>query len=165
MAPLYSISKIERRRSMEKRKHPKAEITTKLAQANDLAAQGKPQSEIARALGVSVITLHRWRKLPSRSNGSSGMDQAPQTPRKFTAAAFGDRSAPRKDEHRRGIASRACDDGWTSHEASSQSRLAPFWLRHCPCFTFPAYHLPAARLRLLATFVQRRHARMIASAL
>jgi putative transposase len=29
-----------------------------------LATQGKPQSEIARTLGVSVMTLHRWRKAP-----------------------------------------------------------------------------------------------------
>jgi putative transposase len=64
---------------MKKRKRPKAEITTKLAQADDLAAQGKLQSEIARALGVSVMTLYRWRKLPSGLNGSSQMDQTPQT--------------------------------------------------------------------------------------
>jgi putative transposase len=38
------------------------EIATKLAQANKLATQGKLQSEIARTLGVSVMTLHRWRK-------------------------------------------------------------------------------------------------------
>jgi transposase len=38
------------------------EIATKLAQANDLATQGKLQSEIAPTLGVSVMTLHRWRK-------------------------------------------------------------------------------------------------------
>jgi putative transposase len=64
---------------MKKRKHPKAEIAAKLAQADDLAAQGKLQSEIARALGVSVMTLHRWRKLQSGSNGLSRIDQAPQT--------------------------------------------------------------------------------------
>jgi len=40
------------------------EIASKLAQANDLATQGKLQSEIARTLGVSVMTLHRWRKAP-----------------------------------------------------------------------------------------------------
>jgi putative transposase len=40
------------------------EIATKLAQANDLATQGKLQSEIVRTLGVSVMTLHRWRKAP-----------------------------------------------------------------------------------------------------
>ena len=47
-----------------KKKHSRAEIATKLAQANDLATQGKLQNEIARTLGVSVMTLHRWRKAP-----------------------------------------------------------------------------------------------------
>jgi transposase-like protein len=46
--------------------HSRAEIASKLAQANDLATRGKLQSEIARALGVSVMTLHRWRKAPPR---------------------------------------------------------------------------------------------------
>jgi len=48
----------------KQKRHSKVEIATKLAQANDLAGQGKPQSEIARTLGVSVMTLHRWRKAP-----------------------------------------------------------------------------------------------------
>ena len=53
--------------AMAKRKrHSRVEIATKLAQANDLATQGKLQSEIARTLGVSVMTLHRWRKAPPR---------------------------------------------------------------------------------------------------
>src|SRR5262249_22646493 len=47
---------------MAKRKHSRFEIATKLAQAKELATQGKLQSEIARTLGVSVMTLHRWRK-------------------------------------------------------------------------------------------------------
>ncbi len=47
---------------MAKRKHSRLEIATKLAQANELATRGKLQSEIARTLGVSVMTLHRWRK-------------------------------------------------------------------------------------------------------
>jgi putative transposase len=46
----------------KKRKHAKAEIAGMLAQADDLATQGKIQSEIARTLGVSIMTLHRWRK-------------------------------------------------------------------------------------------------------
>jgi putative transposase len=46
----------------KKKRHSRLEIATKLAQANDLATQGKLQSEIARTLGVSVPTLHRWRK-------------------------------------------------------------------------------------------------------
>jgi putative transposase len=47
---------------MAKKKHSRLEIATKLAQANELATRGKLQSEIARTLGVSVMTLHRWRK-------------------------------------------------------------------------------------------------------
>src|SRR5215831_18347932 len=49
----------------KKKRHSRVEIATKLEQANDLATQGKLQSEIARTLGVSVMTLHRWRKAPS----------------------------------------------------------------------------------------------------
>ena len=48
----------------KKKRHSRAEIATKLAQANDLSTQGKLQSEIARTLGVSVMTLHRWRNVP-----------------------------------------------------------------------------------------------------
>jgi len=51
--------------AMPKRKrHSRVEMATKLAQANELAMRGKLQSEIARILGVSVMTLHRWRKAP-----------------------------------------------------------------------------------------------------
>jgi putative transposase len=46
----------------KKKRHSRVEITTKLAQAKDLATQGKLQREIASTLGVSVMTLHRWRK-------------------------------------------------------------------------------------------------------
>ena len=51
--------------AMPKRKrHSRMEMSTKLVQANELATQGKLQSEIARILGISVMTLHRWRKAP-----------------------------------------------------------------------------------------------------
>ena len=46
----------------KKSKHSKAEITAKLAQADQLATQGKQQSDIARAIGVSIMTLHRLAK-------------------------------------------------------------------------------------------------------
>jgi putative transposase len=93
----------EKGHSMKKRKHPKAEIAAKLAQADDLATQGKLQSEIARTLGVSVMTLHRWRKM---SLAPRAVSPGPSEP-----AAVGDRSAPRKDENRRGgIAGRALDE-------------------------------------------------------
>ena len=48
---------------MKSRRHSLAEISAKLEQAAAFAADGKVQSEIAKALGVSVMTLHRWRKL------------------------------------------------------------------------------------------------------
>jgi putative transposase len=47
------------------KRHSQAEIAAKLAEADDLASQGKLQSDIANALGVSVMTLHRWRHRPS----------------------------------------------------------------------------------------------------
>jgi transposase-like protein len=47
---------------MGRARKSRGEIARKLAQANRLARQGKLQSEIARTLGVSVMTLHRWRK-------------------------------------------------------------------------------------------------------
>ena len=46
-------------------RHSQAEIAAKLAEADDLASRGKLQSDIAKALGVSVMTLHRWRKTPT----------------------------------------------------------------------------------------------------
>ena len=54
-----------------KKRHSRVEIATKLAQANKLATRGKLQSEIARTLGVSVMTLHRWRKAPPGSQPAS----------------------------------------------------------------------------------------------
>jgi putative transposase len=48
-----------------KKRHSREEIAAKLAQAKELSAQGKLQSEIARTLGISVMTLHRWRNTPA----------------------------------------------------------------------------------------------------
>ena len=48
---------------MKSKRHSPAEISAKLEQAQTLATAGKLQSEIAKALGVSIMTLHRWRKL------------------------------------------------------------------------------------------------------
>jgi putative transposase len=47
---------------MKRKRHTLEEIADKLNQAGLLAAQGKSQPEIAKALGVSVMTYHRWRK-------------------------------------------------------------------------------------------------------
>jgi putative transposase len=48
--------------SRKKKRHSSAEIATKLDEAATLGAQGRNQREIAQALGVSVMTFHRWRK-------------------------------------------------------------------------------------------------------
>jgi hypothetical protein len=45
------------------RRHGSEEIAGKLAEADDMAAKGKNQQEISKALGISVMTYHRWRKL------------------------------------------------------------------------------------------------------
>jgi transposase-like protein len=47
------------------KKHSRQEILLKLRQADDLTRAGKSQVEICKALGVSVMTFHRWRKLPA----------------------------------------------------------------------------------------------------
>jgi putative transposase len=46
------------------KKHSHEEILLKLARAEELARTGNSQVDICKALGVSVMTLHRWRKLP-----------------------------------------------------------------------------------------------------
>jgi transposase len=87
----------------KKKRHSSVEIATKLAQATDLATQGKSQREIAHTLGVSVMTLHRWRKVPPafvatheagqpQSAARRGRPNCRAPARKFTVAATGDRS-------------------------------------------------------------------------
>jgi hypothetical protein len=46
----------------KKKRHNTAEIEAKLREADALAAAGRTQSEISKALAISVMTLHRWRK-------------------------------------------------------------------------------------------------------
>jgi putative transposase len=65
---------------MKSKRHSRAEISAKLKQAGMLAAAGKVQSEIAKALGVSVMTLHRWRNparaaRPSPASAAAGHDR------------------------------------------------------------------------------------------
>jgi putative transposase len=76
-----------------KKRHSREEIAAKLAQAKELSAQGQLQSEIARTLGVSVMTLHRWRNAPWRNappkphsvtDHMSGADQAHDQSQRIT---------------------------------------------------------------------------------
>jgi putative transposase len=43
-------------------RHTGLEIAEKLHIAGEMAAQGKLHSAIAKSLGISVMTYHRWRK-------------------------------------------------------------------------------------------------------
>jgi putative transposase len=62
--------------AMKTKRHSIDEIAAKLQQARAWEAEGKSQLEIAKGLGVSVMTYHRWRKRSSsfisapRSTGS-----------------------------------------------------------------------------------------------
>src|SRR5436309_354399 len=47
---------------MTRKRHSQEEIAVKLHQAAEMTEGGKRQGEIARALGVSIMTYHRWRK-------------------------------------------------------------------------------------------------------
>ncbi|MGA2126753.1 MAG: transposase [Xanthobacteraceae bacterium] len=47
---------------MMKKRHSPDEIAAKLLQADAWSAQGKLHGDIAKGLGVSLMTYHRWRK-------------------------------------------------------------------------------------------------------
>ena len=42
-------------------RHRPEEVVAKLRQADEALAKGTPLAEVARSLGVSEATLHRWR--------------------------------------------------------------------------------------------------------
>lgn len=45
-----------------RQRHTAAQVAAKLAMADEMAAQGRLHGDIARSLGVSLMTYHRWRK-------------------------------------------------------------------------------------------------------
>ena len=47
---------------MARHRHTASEIATKLAMAADMASQGRLHGDIAKSLGISLMTYHRWRK-------------------------------------------------------------------------------------------------------
>jgi putative transposase len=47
---------------MKKKRHSSAEIAAKLRQADAMRREGMPAGKVAQALGISVMTYHRWRK-------------------------------------------------------------------------------------------------------
>jgi putative transposase len=69
------------------KRHASGEIAAKLAQANELAAKGKNQREISKALGVSIMTYHRWKKMLSGEAESTNGRGEPQLRLQTTSAA------------------------------------------------------------------------------
>ena len=49
------------KRSTNRKRHRPEEVVAKLRQADEALAKGRPLAEVARSLGVSEVTLHRWR--------------------------------------------------------------------------------------------------------
>lgn len=47
------------------RRHSVEEIASKVREAEELMTRGQSQAQACKALGVSVMTFHRWRKLES----------------------------------------------------------------------------------------------------
>lgn len=54
-----------------RKRHTTAEVTALLDRAQEMAAQGRLQSDIAKTLGVSIMTYHRWRKARGAINSAS----------------------------------------------------------------------------------------------
>ena len=49
-------------RIVARHRHTASEVAAKLAMADDMAAQGRLHGDIAKSLGISLMTYHRWRK-------------------------------------------------------------------------------------------------------
>jgi putative transposase len=48
--------------SLKIKRHDTQEITSKLRLADEMMRDGKSQKDACKSLGISVMTLHRWRK-------------------------------------------------------------------------------------------------------
>ena len=55
------------------KRHSRTEILAKLRQAQQQESRGQSQGEICKVLGISVMTLHRWRK----EVGRAAQDESP----------------------------------------------------------------------------------------
>ena len=49
------------KRAMTRKRHRPEEIVAKLRETDEALSQGKTLEDIAKSLGVSLMTLHRWR--------------------------------------------------------------------------------------------------------
>jgi transposase-like protein len=60
-------------------RHTEAEIASLLDQAQEMAVQGKSHGDIAKALGISLMTYHRWRKARAASRPAPPPVEADRT--------------------------------------------------------------------------------------
>ena len=49
------------KRAMTRKRHRPEEIVAKLREVDEALSQGKTLEDVAKSLGVSLLTLHRWR--------------------------------------------------------------------------------------------------------
>ena len=49
------------KRAMTRKRHRLEEIVAKLREVDEALSQGKTLEDVAKSLGVSLMTLHRWR--------------------------------------------------------------------------------------------------------
>jgi putative transposase len=66
---------------MKKKRHTPEEIAAKLREADNMVAQGKLHGDVARALDVSIMTYHRWRKARAATP-----EQSPTAPERAAPA-------------------------------------------------------------------------------
>jgi hypothetical protein len=59
-----------------KKRHSEAEVSAKLAEADLLTAEGLTQGAVAKALGISVMTYHRWRKAHPQVDRATNHDKS-----------------------------------------------------------------------------------------
>src|SRR5450755_1623259 len=77
------LTSIEAHIRRQMKRHSRAEISAALSQARSMASRGQSQSAICKVLGISVMTLHRWRKqfgdLPENPGYGENLDQSDDT--------------------------------------------------------------------------------------
>ena len=66
---------------MKKKRHSSAEIAAKLRQADAMRREGMPAGKVAQALGISVMTYHRWRKAREPLPGTAATARERALPR------------------------------------------------------------------------------------
>ena len=49
------------KRAMTRKRHRPEEIVAKLREVDEALSQGKTLEDVAKSLGVTLMTLHRWR--------------------------------------------------------------------------------------------------------